>query len=89
MLKFTRFSSSLTRTVRYTFIPPSCYDLQVKPNPVVCVTLGNDQGAVCDLHFRVTIRLLLSCSRMLYPKLPKISNSSFSEPPITKVAPYH
>ena len=54
MLKFTRFTSSLTRSVKYTFIPPSCYDLQVKPNPVVCVTLGNDNGAFCDLHFRVT-----------------------------------
>lgn len=53
MLKFTRFSPSLTKTIKYNFLPPSCYDIQLKPNPVICVTLGNNDGPFCDLHFRV------------------------------------
>ncbi len=54
MIKFARCTPSFLRSIKYTFIPPSTYDILAKPNPVVCVTLGNDKGAVCDLHFRVT-----------------------------------
>lgn len=53
MIKFTKFAPSLIQSLRYSFIPPSCYDIEAKPNPIVCVTLGNDDGAFCDLHFRV------------------------------------
>jgi hypothetical protein len=71
MIKFARSTPSLIRNLKYTFIPPSCYDIQTKPNPVVCVTLGNDSGAFCDLHFRVS-KLLCSSSKMLSLKLHKI-----------------
>ena len=53
MLKFTQFSHSLTRTIKFNFIPPSCYDILAKPNPVICVTFGNNDGVFCDLHLRV------------------------------------
>lgn len=53
MLKYTKIARALTQNIKYNFQPPSCYNIEAKPNPVVCVTLGNDQGAFCDLHFRV------------------------------------
>lgn len=53
MLAATRGSVPLLRTLKYTFIPPSCYEIDAKPNPVVSVTIGNDEAAYCDLHFRV------------------------------------
>lgn len=30
----------LTQKNRYSFIPPSCYDIQHKINPIINVTLG-------------------------------------------------
>lgn len=53
MIKFTRFVNPLIRVPKYTFIPPSCYDIEAKPNPVVSVTIGTNEGAYCDLHFTV------------------------------------
>lgn len=54
MLRFSKPRLPLLLTsIRYNFIPPSCYDISAKPNPVICVTLGNEEGAFCDLHFRV------------------------------------
>ena len=53
MLSFARNTGSILRHIRYTFIPPSCYDIDAKPNPVVSVTLGTEEASYCDLHFRV------------------------------------
>ena len=55
MIGATRSAVLLLRTLKYTFIPPSCYEVEAKPNPVVAVTIGNDEAAYCDLHFRVAI----------------------------------
>ena len=53
MLAATRNAVPLVRTIKYSFIPPSCYEIDAKPNPVVSVTIGNDEAVYCDLHFRV------------------------------------
>lgn len=76
MIKFSKLVPSLVHASRYTFIPPSCYDIQAKPNPIVCVTLGNNDGAFCDLHFRVS-EILYSYLKTLYPKPLKIIKDFF------------
>lgn len=53
MIAATRNAVPLVRSIKYSFIPPSCYEIDAKPNPVVSVTIGNDEAAYCDLHFRV------------------------------------
>lgn len=57
MLKFIRYSTPILHSQKYTFIPPSCYDINTKPNPVVSITLGNDEGSYCNLDFRVYYHL--------------------------------
>jgi hypothetical protein len=85
MLKFTQFSHTLTRSIKYNYIPPSSYDILVKPNPVVRVTVGHDEGAYCDLHFRVSLSFYFSYSKTLYPKLHKIINDCCLELANTKI----
>lgn len=43
----------LTQKNVYTFIPPSCYDVQSKINPVINVTLGTDKSDLCNIQFRL------------------------------------
>lgn len=53
MLKFASQCIRLTQKNKYTFIPPSCYNIESKPNPVINVVLGNDQADFCNIQFRV------------------------------------
>ena len=53
MIKFLTKKTPITFNCKYTYLPPSCYDISTKPNPVVSVTLGNSKVTVCDLQFRV------------------------------------
>lgn len=43
----------LTQKNIYSFIPPSCYDVQSKTNPIINVTLGTDRSDVCNIQFRL------------------------------------
>lgn len=76
MIKFLTKRTPITFNCRYTFLPPSCYNIEAKPNPVISVTLGNSKAAVCDLHFRVHAQLF-SCSKMSYPELLKTLKGYF------------
>lgn len=42
MITAARPAASLLHLLKYTFIPPSCYDINAKANPVVSITIGND-----------------------------------------------
>ncbi len=53
MIKIANYCLRLTHINKFTFIPPSCYDIESKPNPVINVTLGNDQSDFCNVQFRV------------------------------------
>lgn len=53
MIKIVSRSLRLTHQNNYSFIPPSCYRIESKPNPVINVTLGTDQNDVCNIQFRV------------------------------------
>lgn len=56
MIKLLGKGTSLMKNIKYSFIPPSNYDILAKPNSIVCVTLGNNEGAFCDVHFRVLFK---------------------------------
>lgn len=53
MHKFIRYSTTILHSQKYTFIPPSCYDISTKPNPIVSISLGSDEGSYCHLNLRV------------------------------------
>lgn len=55
MIKIVSQSLRLTHQTKYNFIPPSCYKIESKPNPVINVVLGTDQADVCTLQFRVKL----------------------------------
>jgi hypothetical protein len=59
MLKSSKIFPSLTRTLKYSIIPTSCYDILAKPNPIISVKIGNDDGIFCNLNFRVQVSLLI------------------------------
>ena len=48
----------LTHNNKFTFIPPSCYEIQSKVNPVINVTLGTDKADFCNIQFRVIYFIL-------------------------------
>jgi hypothetical protein len=53
MIKITNQLIRLTHNNKYTFIPPSQYDIKSKTNPVINVTLGTDKADFCIIQFRV------------------------------------
>ena len=55
MIKIVSHCLRFTHKNKYTFVPPSCYDIQSKPNPVINVTLGTDQADFCNIQFRVNL----------------------------------
>lgn len=57
MIKIATKYMRLTHANKFTFIPPSCYNISSKPNPVINVTLGNDQFDLCVVQFRVIIKI--------------------------------
>lgn len=57
MLKTTSRILSLTHCPKFTYIPPSCYDIKSKVNPIINVTLGNDNSDFCNIQFRVIYSL--------------------------------
>lgn len=53
MLKIATQCMRLTQKNKFTFVPPSCYNIESKPNPVINVVLGTDQADFCTIQFRV------------------------------------
>jgi hypothetical protein len=53
MIKIATHSVRLLHQNKFNFIPPSCYNVESKPNPVINVTLGTDQADFCNIQFRV------------------------------------
>ena len=54
MIKFLTKANPMIFNSKFTFIPPSCYDLETKPNPVISVTMANGKATSVDLQFRVS-----------------------------------
>ena len=54
MIKIATRSLRITHQNKYSFIPPSCYRIETKPNPVINVILGTDQADYCNIQFRVS-----------------------------------
>jgi hypothetical protein len=53
MIKIATQSFRLLHINKFNFIPPSCSNIESKPNPVINVTLGTDQADFCNIQFRV------------------------------------
>lgn len=53
MIKLTTQCLRLTHKNKFSYIPPSCYKVESKANPVINVVLGNDQADFCNIQFRV------------------------------------
>ena len=58
MLKIATQCMRLTHKNKFTFVPPSCYNIESKPNPVINVVLGTDQTDFCTIQFRVFFRIM-------------------------------
>lgn len=75
MLKIATQCMRLTQKNKFTFVPPSCYNIESKPNPVINVVLGTDQADFCTIQFRVffdIMTVILKCRSSNSWELQKI-----------------
>lgn len=51
-------TSAIIQKLRYNYIPPSCYNISDKVNPVLRLTLGNANANLFTMNIRVNISLI-------------------------------
>jgi hypothetical protein len=76
MIRYSKVAPSLLQTIKYQITPTSCYDILAKPNPIISVTIGNDDGIFCNLNLRVK-EFLFSYLIMLFQRQQKTIKNYF------------